>query len=143
MVAANGQLPTLWAAKTIGLRRMLGLLQTTGFHQSGTPSIYLVLLAEAHWFAITYLILLLAVPAMVVLVRRGSLLPRMLGLLYAAAGVTLAYAFTLGTLEEQELYLLVVPSIMVIPVGSSLMRAKAPRGRRARTRSAAHSLGST
>ena len=124
VVAANGQFGTLWQAKTVGLRRMLGLLQTTGFHQSGTPSIYSLLFAEIRDFAVTYLVLALAVPALILVVRRGGSLQRMLGLLYCAAAVTLAYAFTLGTLEEQELYLLTVPSLLLIPVAATLVSRK-------------------
>ena len=35
VVAANGQFSGLWEAKTSGVQRMLGLVQTTGFHSSG------------------------------------------------------------------------------------------------------------
>ena len=65
-------------------------------------------------------------PSVVILWRRGGPLQRMLGLLYCAAAVTLAYAVFLGTLEEQELYLLVVPSLLIIPIAASLP----PRRRR-------------
>lgn len=128
VVAANGYFGTLWEAKTVGLRRMLGLLQTTGFHHSGTPSIYFLLFAQVRDFAVTYLVLALAVPALIVVMRRGEPLQRMLGLLYCSAAVTLAYAFTLGTLEEQELYLLAVPSLLVLPVAATLAR-RTSRGR--------------
>ena len=67
----------------------------------------------------TYIVLALAVPAWVVVMRRGGQLPRILGLVYCAAGVALGYALVLGTLEEQELYLLIVPEhSCTIPVGA-------------------------
>ena len=47
----------------------------------------------------TYVVLALAVPAWVVVMRRGGQLPRILGLVYCAAGVALGYALVLGTLE--------------------------------------------
>jgi hypothetical protein len=66
-------------------------------------------------------VLALALPAVAVVLRRGDQLQRMLGLFYCAATVTLAYAVVLGTLEEQELYLLIIPSLLVISVAVSLL----------------------
>jgi len=131
VVAANGQIRGLWEAKTSGIQRMLGLVQTTGFHSSGGGDLPGRVIAEADYFGTTYVVLALAVPAVVVLLRRGGQLPRMLGLLCCAAGVTLGYALVLGTLEEQELYLLVVPSLVSIPVAATLLHA----GGRSRSRS--------
>ena len=87
------------------------------------------LIGEVGYFGTTYTVLALAVPAMVVLLRRGDQMQRMLGLVYCAAGVTLTYALFLGTLEEQELYLLIVPSLLIIPVAVTLLRG-ARQGRR-------------
>ena len=126
VVAANGQFSNLWGVKTFGIQRMLGLIQITGFHTHGGGNLTARLGAEAGSFATTYAILVLAVPSVVILWRRGGPLQRMLGLLYCAAAVTLAYAVFLGTLEEQELYLLVVPSLLIIPIAASLP----PRRRR-------------
>jgi Dolichyl-phosphate-mannose-protein mannosyltransferase len=135
VVAANGQIGGLWEAKTSGVQRMLGLIQTTGFHSSGGGDLAGRVMAEADFFGTTYVVLALAGPALVLLLRRGGQLPRMLGLLGCAAGVTLAYALVLGTLEEQELYLLVVPSLMSIPVAATLLHA----GGRSRSRPAPRS----
>ncbi len=135
--AANGQIHGLWEAKTSGIQRMLGLVQATGFHSSGGGDLPGRVIAEANFFGTTYLVLMLTVPALVVLLRRGGPLPRMLGLLCCAAGVTLGYALVFGTLEEQELYLLIVPSLVSIPVAATLLHAggrgrsmPAPRRRR-------------
>ena len=121
VVAANGYFGALWQAKTSGIWRMLGLIQSTGFHSSGGGNLPARLIGEASSFGTTYVVLALAVPTLAVLLRRGGQLPRMLGLLYGAAGVTLGYALVLGTLEEQELYLLAVPSLLIIPVGAALL----------------------
>jgi len=121
VVAANGQFPGLWEAKTSGIQRMLGFTQITGFHSSKGGNLSSRLIAEVIFFGTTYVALALAVPALLVVLRRGRQLPRMLGLLYCAAGVTLGYALVLGTLEEQELYLLVVPSLLTIPVAVTLL----------------------
>jgi hypothetical protein len=116
VVAANGYLPGWWSAKTSGLGRLLGIVQTTGFHSSAHGSLAGRLVAEGGYFITTYLILAVAVPALWILLRRGSPVARVLGTLHCAALVTLGYAVTLGTLEEQELYLLVVPSILTLAV---------------------------
>ena len=120
VVAANGQFSDLWGVKTFGIQRMLGLIQITGFHTHGGGDLTARLGAEAGSFATTYAILALAVPSLVILWRRGGPVQRLLGLLYCAAAVTQAYAVFLGTLEEQELYLLVVPSLLVVPIAASL-----------------------
>ena len=122
VVAANGRLGALWVTKTVGIKRMLGIIQATGFHSHGGGSLVARLIAEGPYFATTYVTLALAVPAVVVVLRRGGQVPRMLGLQYCAAAVALGYALGGGTLEEQELYLLVIPSLLVIPVAATLLR---------------------
>jgi hypothetical protein len=130
LIAANGYAGTFWEAKTSGVQRMLGLVQVTGFHSSKGISLSARLLSEANYFATTYLILILAVPALVIVIRRGGRLPRILGLMYCAAALALAYAVFLGTLEEQELYLLVVPSVLIIPMAASMLLSTSPSPRR-------------
>lgn len=123
VVVADGYIAGLWAAKTSGIQRMLGVVQDSGFHSSGGGSLSTRLIVEVGYFGTTYAILALALPMVVVLLRRGrNQLHRILALLYFAAGVTLAYALALGTLEEQELYLLLVPSLVTITVGTTLLR---------------------
>jgi hypothetical protein len=122
-VAAGGHLGVFWAAKAAGVQRLLGLLQVSGFHGPGGGSLTARLTAEAGSFLPTYAILVLAVPAALLVLRRGGHLPRILGLLYCAAGAALAYALIAGTLEEQELYLLVPPSLLIIPAAATLLPA--------------------
>jgi dolichyl-phosphate-mannose-protein mannosyltransferase len=135
VVAANGYFSAFWSAKTAGVRRMLGLVQITGFHSKGGGSLTARLFAEVTYFGTTYGLLALAVVAVVVVLLRGDQVQRILGLLYCAAGVTLAYAVTLGTLEEQELYLLIVPSLLIIPVAVTMLGASGRRLSRSGTRS--------
>ena len=135
VVAANGQFPSLWEAKTVGIQRMLGMVQASGFHSNAGGSLSARLIAEIGYFGTTYLALAVAVPMWVVVIRHGGPLARMLGLLYCAAGGTLAYAVLEGTLEEQELYLLILPSLLIIPVAATLLLGRSRRSRR----SAAHS----
>jgi glycosyltransferase involved in cell wall biosynthesis len=134
VVAANGRLYALWVAKTVGLKRMLGLIQATGFHSAGGGSLVTRLIEEGPSFATTYAALALGVPAAVLMLRRGGQVPRMLGLLYCAAAVALGYALVGGTLEEQELYLLTVPSLLAIPVAATLLHGVSPFRKRSAAR---------
>jgi hypothetical protein len=126
VVAANGRIYALWVGKTVGLKRMLGLIQATGFHSRGGGSLVARLIEEGPSFATTYAALALAVPATVLMLRRGGQVPRMFGLLYCAAAVALGYALIGGTLEEQELYLLIVPSLLAIPVAATMLHGVKP-----------------
>jgi hypothetical protein len=121
VVALNGDFVPLWQAKTQGIQRMLGIVQITGFHSKGGGSLTARLVAEGLSFGTTYAALAVAVPALILVLVRGGQVARVMGLLYCAAGVTLAYAVVLGTLEEQELYLLIVPSLLIIPLAGSLL----------------------
>src|SRR5205823_14861123 len=96
-VALGGEWSTWWSAKTAGVRRMLGVTQITGFNSKGAPSLVGRLSAEARFFGTSYLVLVVAVPAVVVLLRRGQL-PRLLALFYLAGAAALGYAVTVGTL---------------------------------------------
>jgi hypothetical protein len=136
VVALGGEWSTWWFAKTAGVRRMLGVAQTTGFNSKGAPSLAGRLSTEARFFGTSYLLLLVAVPAVIVLLRRGQL-PRLLALFYLAGAAALGYAVTLGTLEENELYLLFIPSLLILPVAAVLWLRGAPRGQPARPRAGA------
>ena len=129
VVAANGYFGLLWQAKTTGVKRLLGLVQITGFHSSGGGSLTARLVAEGGYFLTTYIILVAGLPALVIVLRRGGQLPRLVGLLHCAAGVTLCYALAFGTLEEQELYLLVIPSLLTIPMAVAALRNGKRAGR--------------
>lgn len=129
VVAANGHIGSWLQQKTMGIQRILGLVQVTGFHQAGSPSIFSVLLSESSYFGTTYVILILAVPALFVVHQRGDHMQRMLALFWVVAGVTLGYALLFGTLEEQELYLLIIPSLLLVPVAIRLMYRPGPARR--------------
>ena len=131
VVAANGYFSVFWENKTFGIQRMLGLVQITGFHSSGGGSLSGRLLSEAAIFWSTYLVLLLAVPMTLLMLRYGSARPRILALVCCAAGLTLAYAVAFGTLEEQELYLLAIPSLLTISVAAAEMSRRSQERRAA------------
>jgi hypothetical protein len=116
----SGNLRSFWQYKATGISRLLGQVQITGFHHSG--SLVARLVSEAGTFATTYLLLALAALFVILVLRRGNEVARVLGLLYLAAAIALSYAVTKGTLEEQELYLLAIPSLIIVPVAVTLLR---------------------
>jgi 4-amino-4-deoxy-L-arabinose transferase-like glycosyltransferase len=128
VVAAAGHFDALWAVKTYGIRRLLGQIQETGFNATGAPSLTERVFEELSSFGGTYVLLALGPLAVIPLLRRGSRLQRLLGLWYLSAGVALAYAVLKGTLEEQALYMLLVPTLVVVTMtGARLWEGRAER----------------
>ncbi|MFJ5073545.1 ArnT family glycosyltransferase [Streptomyces sp. NPDC088553] len=111
-----GHFDEFWEAKTSGVRRLLGVVQETGFNAEGTPSLSSRLLAELPGYAGTYVLLALTPLALFLLLRRKEPVYRLLALFHASAIVTLGYALGVGTLEEQALYLLFVPNLVALAV---------------------------
>ncbi|MFD3532438.1 ArnT family glycosyltransferase [Streptomyces sp. NPDC058664] len=116
LVAVFGHFDAFRDAKTAGVRRLLGVVQETGFNAEGTPSLAGRLLAELPAYGTTYLLLVLTPVALVLLLRRREPVYRLLALFHASAIVTLGYALGVGTLEEQALYLLFVPNLVALAV---------------------------
>ncbi|MEU4269072.1 glycosyltransferase family 39 protein [Streptomyces sp. NPDC026092] len=116
LVRAFGHFDDFWYAKTNGLQRLLGIEQETGFNAPGAPSLMGRLTAQLPEYAPTYAMLLLTPLALYLLLRRKDGVHRLLALFHASAVLTLLYAFALGTLEEQALYLLFVPNLVALAV---------------------------
>ncbi|WP_328946223.1 glycosyltransferase family 39 protein [Streptomyces sp. NBC_00250] len=116
LVAGFGHFDAFWEAKTSGVRRLLGIVQETGFNAEGTPSLAGRLLDELPGYTGTYLLLALTPVALFLLLRRKEPVYRLLALFHASAIVTLGYALAIGTLEEQALYLLFVPNLVALAV---------------------------
>lgn len=130
VLAVNGEAGAWFAAKTVGVRRLLGITQLTGFNAEADGSASLVerVLAKLVDFALTYSLIGLGVLSalwLLLLLRRGAPLPDrpvvvLLVLWSACAQLHLAYAVTFGTLEEQMFYLLVVTAVAVLLVAAVL-----------------------
>lgn len=122
VVAGTGHVDGLWDAKTTGAQRLLGLIQVTGFNTPGAPSLAGRLSTEMADFGATYVLLGLGAIALVRVLRRGSQTQRVLGLFHASAIATLGYAVVVGTLEEQALYMLLVPTLLTLAMALSMSR---------------------
>lgn len=107
--------------KLDGLRRFLGLDQATGVKAQGAPSIVDTLVSQSGTYWSSYILLALAVPATLYLLWKGTQTQRLVALLATAAGAQLSFGILIGTLEEQFLYVLIVPAIIVVMVAWSTM----------------------
>ncbi|MFC4472675.1 ArnT family glycosyltransferase [Streptomyces xiangluensis] len=124
VVAATGHLDAWWHAKYEGVNRLIGVVQESGFNAPGTPSLAGRLTEELTTYGSTYAMLALGPLALVILLRSANPAHRLLALFYLSAGLTLLYALGKGTLEEQALYLLVVPNLLVLAVAFAALRER-------------------
>lgn len=131
VVAGNGYLGELWATKGRGAARLTGVLQTSGFNKPGAPHLGGQLVRQLSDYGSTYALTLLGALVVLLLLRRGPRLLRFFGLFHLCAGGVLAYAVLFGTLEEQFLYLLVLPSLLTLAVGVCWALERWPLGARA------------
>lgn len=132
VVVATGGASQLFQQKFGGIERMLGLVQATGYNRPGAPSLFSRVTADLNIFLMTYVLIALGVLAAVMLYRRGSSRQRLVGIWGLAALSMLAFQIAQGTIEEQMFYYLVVPSIVTVACGLSLVSADL-RATRART----------
>jgi len=119
-----------WRQVGSGLRRLIGVEQTTGFNSAAVHvSLTSRLAADATHFGVTYLILgfgaVTGVCQVVSAIRhraeqRGiqqvARAEQLVALWATSAVVYLVYATTLGTLEEQMYYLLLVPGLCTLVI---------------------------
>ncbi|WP_167518293.1 phospholipid carrier-dependent glycosyltransferase [Streptomyces albidochromogenes] len=130
VVAAEGHFEDMWAVKTHGVRRLLGMVQETGFNAEGAPPLTQRVIDELTQFGSTYVLLVLGPVALIPLLRRRGRPQRLLALWYLSAGIALAYAVLEGTLEEQALYMLLVPTIVILAVSAVHLWERRTRHRR-------------
>ena len=119
-----------WRQVGSGLRRLIGVEQTTGFNSVAVHvSLTSRLAADATHFGVTYLILgfgaVTGVCQVISAIRhraeqRGiqqvARAEQLVALSATSAVVYLVYATTLGTLEEQMYYLLLVPGLCTLVI---------------------------
>jgi 4-amino-4-deoxy-L-arabinose transferase-like glycosyltransferase len=126
-VAHAGHLDIFLDSKVVGLKRMFGVIQVTGFNVPGAPSLAGRLVDEAGYFAPTYLVLTLSLLGFVVVLWHGDAARRLLALFYGGALLLMAVAVFKGALEEQRLYFLLVPSYVILPVGLAVLLERSAR----------------
>lgn len=134
VLVLNGEFLDWIDSKTSGIQRLLGLSQITGFNSSGhSAGLVDRILVNLVNFGVTYSLIGLGVLSTVwllLLLRRGGTVPGcdrgvvVLVVIWSlCAQVHLGYAVTLGTLEEQMFYLLVVTAVPAVCVAAAALLA--------------------
>lgn len=117
ILAANGQFG-LWAHfKWLGLTRMIGVRQETGFNSPGSPSAGGRIIDQLERFGTSYVVLAvcLIAGAAVALVSAAPA-RRQLGLLAIVAGAFSWFVALVGAFEEQFGYYVLVISVLALAV---------------------------
>lgn len=104
VLALNGLLGAWIWAKTNGVRRMIGIEQTTGFNEAGAPSLVDRLLDQLGQFGSSYLLLAIGPVTGVILCFSRVAGRRLIGLTAVMFGLFGFYSVAFGTLEEQYGY---------------------------------------
>ncbi len=140
-VVAGGNGGTWWSEKTVGIQRVIGTEQQTGFNRPGAPSLTSRLAANVATTSVSYALIAAGVVAALLVLatawRRRATAPVPTAAVAVAtwcagAAAFLGYEIVLGTLEEQMFYPLLVTSTVALCVGLSLLADRAPAGSRRR-----------
>lgn len=115
-VVAVGQWQDFMASKSHGLLRFAGLVQVTGFNQTGGPSFLQAIVNNLSQYVTTYAFIGCGVVACSLLVVLGGARNRLVAAFTVSAYALLGYSILQGTLEEQFFYFLIVPSILATAV---------------------------
>lgn len=121
LIALSGDWQRFQQEKFTGIARLVGAERisyqpTIGF-RPGAASIVNAISANANQFGTTYVLALLGIIAIIVLFTERKSSIRLLTTWAICAYTLLLSSIVLGTLEEQFLYFLVIPAILVIAVG--------------------------
>jgi 4-amino-4-deoxy-L-arabinose transferase-like glycosyltransferase len=97
---------------TTGLKRVFGLVHTTGFTAPDSPSLVHTLLSQVSSYGTTYLLAGIGGLAGIYLLIRGRDEVRLVGLIVVFGAASVAYEGLIGTIEEQFLYVMLVPAFV-------------------------------
>ena len=102
--------------KLQGIYRFIGIIQTTGFNQSGeyAPSFIESLVRQSAQYGTTYTIIMLGFPATLFLLRRNIQYDRFCAVASSIAYIFFLYSVLFGTNEEHYYYLVILPAIICI-----------------------------
>lgn len=117
LLAVNGQYGLWFHFKWLGLTRMIGVRQETGFNSPGSPSVSGRIIDQLEKFGTSYAVLaacLIAGAAVAVVSKSPA--RRLLGLLAIAAGAFSWFVALVGAFEEQFGYYVLVISVLALAV---------------------------
>lgn len=114
LVVAHGDGPELVEQKARGVLRLLGVIQETGFNNPTAPTLASRLSANLLTFGGAYFLIVSGGIATAFLLFRRDPRDRLVAVWALCAFGLLGYAMTLGTIEEQMFYLLLLPSLVAL-----------------------------
>jgi 4-amino-4-deoxy-L-arabinose transferase-like glycosyltransferase len=130
VLGARGLLPQWWDAKSSGLRRMIGLEQTTGFNAHPQVSLVSRLIDEVSRFGTSYVLLALCVFAGAAASLSAVRVRRLIGLVAVSTAVLGLYAVLQGAAEEQFGYYVLVASVLALSATAADLLDRQPALRR-------------
>ncbi len=133
VLASAGEIGGWYTAKSRGVLRALGVVQSTGFNAPNAPSLVDRVVAQLGQFGTSYVLLLVCPLAGVVAALSASPARRFLGLVAVTTGLFGVYSAAFGTFEEQYGYPVMIAGIVAAAVSAVELSERFPRARRAIT----------
>ncbi len=113
-------------AKIIGLARMVGLIQTTGFNSPNAPSILSRIVDQIGQFGTSYVLLIACPVAGVFAALSQRPERRLIGLTAVSMGFFGLYTAAFGTFEEQYGYVVMIASVTALGVSAAELKERRP-----------------
>ncbi len=127
LIAASGLFPEFMNQKSVGVLRMVGAVQMTGFNSVHSVSLTDRLIDLAGRFGTSYLLLGLSVVAGVVAAMSPLVERRVMGLFSILTGFVGVYSVFFGAAEEQFGYCVVLAAVVSTPVAAVMVVKWRPR----------------
>ncbi len=112
IVSLRGYFWQFLASKTVGIQRLIGLFQQTGFNSPNSPSKGSALMQTIPLYGISYVVMATGALGSILLLTSKDKNRRRWGAVGTAATLLLSYLVVGGTFEEQYLYYLMIPAII-------------------------------
>jgi hypothetical protein len=129
IVTVTGHLPLWFHTKVSGILRISGAQVTTGFSAAGAPSLWERIGAQIVTYGPSYALLGLGCVSAAILLRgrHKEDASTVLALVFGGGAVLVGYSLKFGTVEEQVLYLLLVPSVVACCTWGSMLTERTGR----------------
>ncbi|MFK0040898.1 glycosyltransferase family 39 protein [Paenarthrobacter sp. NPDC090517] len=127
LVAATGLFPQFMEQKSVGVLRMAGVVQMTGFNSVHSVSLTDRLIDLVGRFGTSYLLLGLSILAGAVAAMSPLVERRVIGLFSLFCGFVGVYSVFFGAAEEQFGYCVVLAALVSVPVAAVMVVKWRPR----------------
>ncbi|MFJ5954474.1 ArnT family glycosyltransferase [Paenarthrobacter sp. NPDC092416] len=127
LIAASGLIPQFIEQKSVGVLRMMGVVQMTGFNSVHSVSLADRLIDLVGRFGTSYLLLGLSIVAGAVTAMSALVERRAIGLFSLFTGLVGIYSVFFGAAEEQFGYCVVLAALVSVPVAAVMVVQWRPR----------------